>query len=229
MRSYTDFNQARNEIRRDLNELGKTVFAGYQSMEISEEQREALTTKELQNYDYIVLNPVGAHLTPTQPWADAEWQDRLAGINGKPQNPGNAWLLRPDVWRPLIEENGLFSYTYAARLHWNRLLDIVKALRENSASRQCYVSVWDSHVDCSRLGYRRVPCSLGYHMMIRDDRMCMTYHMRSNDFATHWENDLWLALKLQTWFADQLEVPVGSLVHCVSSLHVYASEVAGVF
>lgn len=229
MRSFTDFNQARNEIRRDLNELGQTVFAGYQSMEVTDEQREALTTKELVNYDYVVIQPNPEHLDPVQPWASAEWQERLWGINNRPVNPGEAWKLRPGVWTPLLEEDGRFSYTYSQRLAQAYPKGLLQALRINPESRQVYLGIWDPVADGLRLGKRRVPCSLGYHILVRRGRVEIIYTMRSNDFATHWDNDCWMALQIQRWFAEGMELPTGPFVHCVGSLHVYASEVAGVF
>ena len=81
MRVFKNFEQARNEIRRDLNELGIEVFAGYQSKALEDLDRAEFTTKELQNYGFIVIQPkqedlVEHHLT----WCPAEWEERLQGI-----------------------------------------------------------------------------------------------------------------------------------------------------
>lgn len=228
MRVYRNFREAKNEIARDLNELGVEVFAGYQGMSHDKLDREAFTTKELQGYDYRVLVPTLTDLEPIQPWADAEWADRLSGIRGHPVNPGEAWKLRSDLWTPLLEEDGRFSYTYSERLA-HSVPPVIFELYERPTSRQAYASVWDPRLDGFMMGTRRVPCSLGYHFMLRNGALDVTYTMRSSDFATHFDNDLWLALKLQTFVAEKINQPVGTLTHVVHSLHTYAKNVAGIF
>lgn len=263
MRIYRDYAQARNEIERDLAELGRKVFAGYQSMTIDEERREDLTTMELTNYDYRIIRPREEDLEPFIPdqlWLDAEWLDRVEGIHGRPVNPGDSWLHRRSLWEPLLEKIELtpveidgvkmmqhrsepvrkFSYTYSERL--SRSLQVFKALEalvQNPHTRQAYVAIWDPMVDSERLGKRRVPCSVGYQITIRDNALHMTYLMRSNDFHTHWANDLALAQRLMEWFHGQLNlyydandqpgIDLGSMTHVVGSLHVYAKDVAHVF
>jgi thymidylate synthase len=236
MRAFRNFIEAKNEITRDLNELGISVFAGYQSQEVSEENMAKLTTKELRDYDYIVLQPNPLDLQPTQPWADVEWAERLMGINGKPVNPGVAWESRPDVWAPLLENRIIggksepcFSYTYSQRFAYNDIPHMIAEMERHPTSRQIYISIWHPMVDSSRLGKRRVPCSLGYQIMYRNGKIDIAYHMRSSDFATHFDNDIWMALKLQQYFATSLNRPLGTFTHKIGSLHVYASEVAHAF
>lgn len=228
MRIYRDFVEAKGEITRDLAELGIDVFAGYQSKDLSELDREKFTTRELQNYGYTVVDADPDDLDPVQPWATAEWADRVWGIEDKPANPGSSWKYRPEIWAPLLESNGKFSYTYSERLYVANVPKVIEALKENPASRQCYIPIWNPH-DAGALGHRRVPCSLGYHVMIRNGKLLMTYTMRSSDFHTHWDNDVWLALKLQEYIADFLNIPTGDFTHILNSLHTYKANLEGVF
>lgn len=257
MRVYRDFREARNEIERDLAELGKLVFAGYQSKDLADLDQDALTTRELTDYDYRVLKPSLEDLReflPSEEWLKAEWDDRLQGIYGKPVNPGTSWEKRPEVWTPLLERVSMgldpyhtgqpnverFSYTYSERLAaGEQCIRAAMALTQNPHSRQAYVSVWNPQIDAQRLGTRRVPCSLGYQITVRRHAVNMHYTMRSNDFHTHWANDVTLAVLLQVWFQDMLnnnlpegmDMPyqLGSFTHSVGSLHVYARDVAHVF
>ena len=232
MRVYSDFRQAKNEIGRDLNELGVTVFAGYQGMSHDVLDREAFTTKELQGYDYRVVNPRVEDLDPVQPWADAEWSERLWGCRGNPVNPGEAWELRPDVWTPLLEHSPgqlpQFAYTYSERLAISFGPAVMEML-EHPTTRQAYVPIWDPMRDGRNMGHRRVPCSLGYHFMQRQGAVHLTYTMRSSDFATHFDNDLYLAMKLWAYFCERIDQPMGSFTHVVYSLHTYSKNVAGIF
>lgn len=226
MRLYRDFKAAKNEIARDLNELGVRVKAGYQSKKVDLDEFE---TTELQNYDYRVVRPRLEDLDPIQPWAEWEWSDRLRGIYGEATNPGSAWTKRKNLWDPLREGDGKFSYTYSERLKRACVPIMLNELRKHPQSRQVYISIWDPYIDGPRLGYRRVPCSLGYQLMLRDGAIHLSYHMRSSDFATHFDNDLWLALMLQRWFATELDQPIGSFTHVLGSLHTYTKNVEGVF
>lgn len=240
MRVFRNFIDAKNEIARDLNELGTNVLAGYQSKDLSQlsgTELAKLSTKELTDYDYIVTTPKMEDLNPTQPWADREWRERLAGILGRPLNPGHAWEARPDLWEPLLEqraddpmreENRAFSYTYSERFAIAEVGAAVEALEQNLYSRQVWIPIWHS-IDNSRLGKRRVPCSLGYQISYRQGALNIAYHMRSSDFKTHFDNDIWMALQLLKHFSDHLSQPTGTFTHKIGSLHVYASEVEHVF
>lgn len=225
MRVYNSFTQAKNEITRDLNELGIPVRAGYQSKSEAQEWE----TQEFQDMDYRVTRPRLVDLTPTQPWCATEWDDRLGGIMGHPSNPGNAYTFRANIWAPLLEHDGKFSYTYSERLADARVGFLIEGLRKNLFSRQIYISIWNPDIDSVRVGYRRVPCSLGYQLMFRNGALDMSYHMRSSDFITHWDNDVWLAVRLQQWIADELEVPYGTFTHKIGSFHAYTKDIAHAF
>lgn len=237
MRVFRNFDEAKNEMARDLNELGVTVRAGYQSLEVGDNPN--FETKELQNYDYRVLRPSRADLEPkTADWCHTEWADRVNGILGDPVNPGRSWKLRPEVWEPLLEPDyygmfkegqQLFSYTYSERLCAAHVDLVLLSLMENPGTRQAYISIWNPILDPLRLGKRRVPCSLGYQLIRRGNLLHMTYHMRSSDFVTHFDNDCWLALRLLEYMAEQLQMEPGSFTHNITSLHVYAADVEGVF
>lgn len=53
--------------------------------------------------------------------------------------------------------------------------------------------------------------------------------MRSSDFATHFANDVYLAMKLLHWVAEQTGYEPGSFSHTIFSLHVYNKDIKGVF
>ncbi len=65
--------------------------------------------------------------------------------------------------------------------------------------------------------------------MMRNGALHTTYYMRSSDFGTHFDNDIYLALKLAEFIGERINQPLGSFTHVINSLHVYAADVAGVF
>ena len=222
MRSFSDFKEANNEIKRDLAELGTYVHPQtMQDKDIAED--EDYGTRELLNYIYMVLDPNLDDLNPSQPWADAEFEER---VNFIAPGDGEAWKLRPDVWQEFADRG--FSYSYGER-YLDSLEPIIEELKIHPESRQLFLSVWDIVPDPVRLGKKRVPCSLGYWLVKRGGTLHMTYMQRSADFATHFENDQYLSHKLQRYVAEQVGVPAGRFTHWIGSLHVYQKDVDGVF
>lgn len=238
MRIFTDFREAHEELRRDLKEMGIRVKTATMQNKVIAGKKE-FETLELQNYGYTVTDPKFAHLNPVQPWAELEWEERRQGIVGAwddaRDNPGKAWESRRDVWGQFLTfdpESGkaVFEYTYADRLGTGgQVRAVINRIIEDPSSRQLWVSVWDPRIDPRRLGRNRVPCSLGYQFQVRGGRLNMTYHMRSCDMATHFQNDCWLALKLQEYIAMRGGQEVGTFSHFIASIHVYQKDVEGVF
>lgn len=225
MRIFSNFKEAINEIQRDLSEMGTEIQP--QTMQDKYVGDNPLfLTKELQNYCYTVTSPSTSlgGLQPTQPWADAEFIERICGL---PLNPGDAYVLRPDVWNEYLHE-GKFAYTYPERMA-GKLDKVISELRKNPESRQLYVNIWEGN-DLSNLGgISRVPCSLGYLFQKRDGRLNVTYLMRSCDFITHFQNDIYLAVRLMDFIAKQTNLEPGMFTHFIGSLHVYSKDVKGVF
>lgn len=63
-----------------------------------------------------------------------------------------------------------------------------------------------------------------YQFMVRDGKLDVIYVMRSSDFATHFQNDIWLADELRRYIASQLNLPIGKFIMFVSSLHIYKKD-----
>jgi thymidylate synthase len=222
MRSFSDFKQANNEIKRDLAELGVSVHPQtMQDKDISNDPD--YDTRELLDYEYMILAPRLEDLNPNQPWADVEFKER---INFVWPGAAEAWKLRPEVWQEFADRG--FGYSYGER-YSDTLPYIIKELKVHPESRQLFLSVWESFTDPLRLGKKRVPCSLGYFFINRGGQLHMRYMQRSADFATHFENDQYLSRKLQEYVAAETGIPAGRFTHWIGSLHVYQKDVAGVF
>lgn len=226
MRIYTNFKESMGEIKRDLAEMGIRVHPKtYQDKLV--EGNPDFETMELQNYIYTVTGPKTQDLSPSQPWSDSEFFERISPC---PANPGQAWILRKEVWKHFLTSEGKFAYTYQERLHYNDQINkLVKAFEYDNHSRQLFLSIW-SPDDTSKLGgVSRVPCSLGYHFQYRDGVLNMTYLQRSADFATHFMNDVYLAAMFQQYMASKISKPVGMFTHWIASLHVFQKDVRDVF
>lgn len=224
MRIYKNFTEALGEIKRDLAEMGILVHTQTMQDKIIANDPE-FETLEIQNYLYTVTDTNLDHLSPSQPWADMEFVERVSGVKF---NPGVAWLERKEIWDEFLEEDGKFSYTYPERMA-EQIHGIIEELKVHPDSRQLFLSIWNPSIDIDRLGHRRVPCSLGYHFQKREGRLNITYLQRSADFITHFQNDLYLAVKLLKHIAQEAECEAGMFTHWVGSLHMYRKDAKGVF
>lgn len=229
MRIYSTFKEALPEIQRDLVEMGiKCQPYSYQDKIVK--GNPDFDTLELQNYIYTVVNPWGGDLSPVQPWADQEFNERVSGILGHPVNPGEAWKTREEIWEPFLNRGGKFAYSYSGRMAlYDQVMRVIERLMIDSDSRQLFISIWEPE-DCTKLGgVSRVPCSLGYQIQCRKERLNITYLQRSADFVTHFVNDVYLAHKLQEFISTEAHIPVGTFTHWIGSLHIFKKDSQGVF
>lgn len=250
MRIYMDATEMVEEVQRDLKEMGIDVFPKtMQDRNI--EGNPDYFTKELQNYSYCLLNARSQDIPGvSQPWADEEFLERVTdpwrreeygedweepmGGDSYPTptfiNPGQAWMLRPEVWTDYLHD-GRMAYTYNELL-WNndQVTKVLSRLMKDPDSRQLWISLWDPTRDPDLMGgVSRVPCSLGYGLQVRDGKLNLHYIMRSCDFATHFRNDVYLAIRFLEWAAGRTGYPVGNFTHTMFSLHVYAKDVKDVY
>ena len=234
MRIYSNFQEAISEVSRDLAEMGILVHPkSYQDKIVEGDSR--FTTMELQNYIYTVTDPRCVDLSPSQPWADLEFGER---ISKEPINPGEAYLTRKDIWDQFLikDEYGRdkFAYTYAERLHnFNQIESLISTMKNDKSSRQGFISIWEQGDITRTGGISRIPCSLGYLFQIRRDRLNMTYLQRSSDFVTHFTNDVYLATKLQSFICTELkksmDLEMGGFTHWVGSLHAFKKDLSHIF
>ena len=59
---------------------------------------------------------------------------------------------------------------------------------------------------------------------MRNGKLDVIYDMRSTDFSTHFQNDIWLADELRKHIAEQVGVPVGKFFMKANSLHIYKKD-----
>lgn len=227
MRIYANCNDAITDIGRELRKCASTVHTQtYQNKDIANDPN--FETKEIQAFAFSVIDSSDKDTMPnvTLEWANAEFDER---VSGQAINPGEAYKLRHEVWDEFLVENPWkkegkqFDYTYPERMYW-QLDAVVKELKAHPQTRQAIIQVHNRKQDQDKMGKSRVPCSMYYHFMFRDGKLDVIYNMRSTDFATHFQNDIWLAIRLQEHIAAQINQPVGKFIMFASSLHIYKKD-----
>lgn len=195
---------------------------------------------------------------PNMPWAEMHFQERVSGEPLNPPPSHEHWpFARKD--NEAFRKNDQFSHTYPERF-WPRfaniegtirhserqvfvphvglrfeygdLGDLVKLLLDRPGTRQAYLPVWFPEDLAACQKEERVPCSLGYHFILRNGRLHCTYYMRSCDFVRHFTDDVYMAGRLTQWICDQMQendvamhgLQPGDLTMHVVSMHIFKPD-----
>jgi len=233
-RIYLNCKEMISEEFRNLTELG----VGVQSSTMQDKdvrKNEDFKTKELIGNSFTILDTSDKedmykvmkekyNIDIPIEWAKAEFIER---ITRKRLNPGTAWKIRESVWKEFLHNNK-FSYTYNERIstHLNR---VIRELWKNQNSRQAIVSIYNIEKDIKNMGgKKRIPCSMFYQFLIREingvKKLNIIYVMRSSDLLTHFVNDVYLAMRMQEFVAEKIDIPPGSFTMFISSFHAYYKD-----
>lgn len=251
MRMYQSPYEAMKEAERELFEMGIEVHPQSMQDKMVRDDPDYLT-KEIRGYAFKIVDWTWniAHIKDTLchffgdkevdnvlTYILAEFRDR---VSGKATNPGKSYQYRKGLWQEFLHDDK-FAYTYSERIA-PQLQTILEELQKNPESRQAIItihsnicpevnliSVRSNSVSKSQdLHYMggggRVPCSMYYQVMVREEKVDLIYTMRSCDFLVHFPVDISLALLIQDWFADNLELKTGTFTYFAGSLHAYHKD-----
>ena len=187
-------------------------------------------------------------LRPNMPWAEDHFNERVGGVPVNPPPSARYWPFTQRGHKEHLDDQGHFSHTYPERL-WPKyanpepnksenfgvrftlgdLEDVVELLARSPQTRQAFIPIWFPE-DTGATASQRVPCTLGYHVMIRGTEMKIVYYIRSCDLLRHFVDDVYLAMRLCQWLcqrvSEKLSTPVvpRQLVMHISSLHIFEAD-----
>lgn len=255
----TDFSVIRNILGMALLEAPEVRVPEWQSLDVRDKPMGV--THEIQNAVFSTWIPEDqadtvVEVEPNIPWAEEHFLER---VGGEPVNPPPSHVNWPFAQQGNAEhtKNEKFSHTYPERMwpklagkgHSNNhfgirfpygdLFDVVKQLVGSPQTRQAYLPIWFPE-DTGAVHGGRVPCSLGYHFICREQRLHVTYMIRSCDFLRHFQDDVYMAMRLGQWVRDKIcEMDerwnvgegqgaywlMGSLTMHMMSLHVFGADI----
>src|SRR4030042_5857902 len=199
MRIYSDPIEMYDEVGRDLWEMGIKVHPKTMQDKLIEDDLD-YETLELRSYVYqinikfnfIKVEEMVRHANGNVNYCLSEFTERIC--LGK-INPGISYKYMNHIWDEYLH-NGKFSYTYNER-YSDQLELLVKTLKNDQNTRQAIMTVYDHHDDQNYAGGKqRIPCSLYYQFLIRENKLDCIYTMRSCDYLLHFPHDVYLTKKL---------------------------------
>lgn len=261
MRTFPSFEKAAVQLENEFAYRAYRVHSEkWQGIEIS--SKPEMEMRELMHESFSVpLRGIEdtqywqEDIKPNLPFADVHFDER---VSGTPSNPGEAWKIWP--WGNSADkhrtEGGKFTHTYQERF-WPKqagfpgpnlakidglmnhgirypygdLNDVVSLLQREPLTRQAYLPVWFPE-DTGATHGGRLPCSLGYHFLMRHEYFHVEYSIRSCDFIRHFRDDCYFTIRLLIWVLDQLRnhdvrwmtVKPGLFKINIGSLHMFIND-----
>jgi len=234
MRIFRDCEEMIKEIDRELLVCGISCpVKHYQNKKLHGEDQ---ITKELIGLGFVIGKPLKKRDEMIKFVFGDEWekikayceQEHLDRVCGKPLNPGHSYKIRQDMWQKfMINDETAFDYTYSERIYW-QIENVLEALKEDKHTRQAVIQVFQAQIDNKKFGGdTRIPCSVDWQFLIRNNRLNVIYHMRSNDYYGHFPIDIYLSASLMQYFRSRLldfypDLKTGALTYFAGSLHAYS-------
>ncbi len=237
---YNNFQDVLKDTARYLKENGKIVKPHkWQAIEA------ILGMWEVFNYAFTCkisedIDELKKQIQPNLPWADIHFKER---VGGEPLNPPPSYSLWPyyrqdENWRRVDKK---FSHSYPERMwtpklqgiryKYGDLKDVITLLSSDPYTRQAFLPLWFPE-DTGAVHGERVPCTIGYWFIHRDNNLSIIYPIRSCDFRRHLRNDIYLACRLLLWVLNELRkedkywnnIKPGTLTMQIWNLHVFEGE-----
>lgn len=226
----------------------------WQSLDVSD--KEHMVSHEVAFVSLSIAIPetiydMQLQVEPNLPWAEDHFLERVSGMPLNPP-PSAAWWPYAQKNNAEHKKDEKFSHTYPERFwpkhaghegsylpeisgiryRYGDLNDVVDQLVDSPLTRQAYLPVWFPE-DTGAVHGERVPCTLGYNFLIRENRLSVVYFIRSCDFLRHFRDDAYMAMRLAHWVAKELKdrdygqfesLDLGKLIMHITSLHVFEGD-----
>lgn len=150
----------------------------------------------------------------------AYWQGR---------NPGFVQRYNSQMENYMDDDGMLDGSAYGERLRHSagdQIRRIIAQLQDNEQTRRAIMMIHQPHIE----DYTGddVACTLDLHPIIRDGKLHLTVHMRSQDIYWGFPYDVQAFQWIQEVLAGILDVELGTYTHHIDSLHYYMERESAV-
>lgn len=127
-------------------------------------------------------------------------------------------------WEEISDDGVTNNSAYGARISWLLGFDqwayVKQMLIEHPDTRQAIIHIKTA----SNEPTKDVPCTVYLQFLLRDGKLNLSVHMRSNDIWMGVPYDMFSFCFLQVKMAMEICAEVGSYTHYAGSLHMYARD-----
>lgn len=195
--------------------------------------------------DHFAERVGGQPLNPGHEWQNWPWGRSAAKFRDQKELFNHTYMERlwPRYARRTLGgildrvEHGSRLTTEGARprrgIAWEYgdLQSVVDLMASEPSTRQAWIPLF--HPEDTGVGDGgRKPCTLGYQFLVRGDKIHVWYPLRSCDFAHHFADDCYLAVRLGLWVLDRCRelnphfvgVRPGTYAMHMTSLHMFEND-----
>lgn len=253
--NYDQFKELRKALAKRLLWTEPENYGKWQQLDISKsDQHKTYELLNATIWYQMPQNKKAAlwNIKPDMPWSENHFQERVGGQAINPGVEHANWPYHANG-AELHLKNGKYDHNYMERFwpkdismhpalpnlygygvpaQWNGyrfptgdLNDVVAQLRADVGTRQAYLPVFFPE-DTGATRGQRVPCTLGYHFIVREGKLHVQYNMRSCEIYRHFTNDVYMAVRLAQWVRDRVndELELGQLTMNIVSLHGFVGD-----
>lgn len=122
----------------------------------------------------------------------------------------------------LTVHGGYGPRLFAMGGQYNQVENVITLLKARPSTRRAVIQLFDAGDIAAT--YKEIPCTCTLQFMVRDRRLQMLTHMRSNDAFIGLPHDVFAFTMLQEIIARSIGSEIGSYKHTVGSLHLYEAD-----
>lgn len=186
------------------------------------------------------LNPPPSHVN--WPFNQRGNEDHMDGVVFSHSYPERLWPCRAGDIAEKQRADGFepspVDVNMGIRYRYGDLDDLVTLLTSEPHTRQAYVPLWFPEDLAAAVEGQRVPCTLGYHFILRSNQLHCFYPMRSLDVLRYFRDDAYMAGRLCQWLIGRCHktheynensvwhhVTPGTLTLHAVSCHVFENDI----
>lgn len=149
-----------------------------------------------------------------------------------PRFAGHKAATTVEEWNKWADAQPILEAHKGLRHEYGDLNDLVRLLAHDPLTRQAWIPLFFPE-DTGIADGGRKPCTLGYQVILRNNRLSMYYPLRSCDFVRHFRDDIYLAVRLLLWIINRCaelnpeawyNVKPGTLTFHATSLHCFKPD-----
>lgn len=125
--------------------------------------------------------------------------------------------------------NGAYGLRLFGQRNLDQVSNVISLLNENPQSRRAVIQLFNAEDVRDSIGKTpetrpEVPCTCSLQFLIRNAKLHLIVHMRSNDAYKGLSHDIFAFTMLQELIARRIGCQLGQYRHVVGSLHLYTPD-----